>query len=32
VPTVTVVKARGDFTSPASIDATTGEVQFDQVQ
>jgi hypothetical protein len=32
VPTVTVVKARGDFTAPASIDATTGEVQFDQVQ
>ena len=32
VPNVTVVKARGTFTAPASLDATGEEVQFDQVQ
>jgi hypothetical protein len=32
VPKVTVVKARGAFTAPASLDATAEEVQFDQVQ
>lgn len=30
VPGVTVVKARGAFTPPGSLDATAGEVQFNQ--
>ena len=32
VPNVTVVKARGDFTAPSSLNAVNGEVQFNQVQ